>query len=116
METPNLSLPHTLPSQAQKHITHNDALRGLDAPAQIAVTSRTHTSPPVAPSEGQRFIPGIAAEGEWVGRDGRLASFEDGGWTFRTPRAGWLAYVVEDAGLVVHDGPEWVPLATGAGS
>jgi hypothetical protein len=116
METPNLSLPYILPSQAQKHVTHNDALRGLDALAQIAVTSRTHTSPPVAPSEGERFIPAVAAVGEWVGRDGHLASFEDGGWTFRTPRAGWLAYVVEDAGFVVHDGAAWMPLATGAGS
>lgn len=115
METPNLSLPHILPSHAQKHITHNDALRGLDALSQIAVTSRTHTSPPVAPSEGQRLSPGSQPRANGSAATAGSPRL-NGGWTFRTPRAGWLAYVVEDAGLVVHDGAEWVPLATGAGS
>jgi hypothetical protein len=30
-QTPNLKLPYILPSQAQKHVTHNEALRLLDA-------------------------------------------------------------------------------------
>lgn len=29
--SPNLQLPYIMPSQAQKHVTHNEALRTLDA-------------------------------------------------------------------------------------
>ena len=36
--TPNLALPFILPSQAQKHVTHNEALQQLDAVVQLAVT------------------------------------------------------------------------------
>ena len=116
METPNLSLPYLLPSQAQKHVTHNEALRGLDALAQIAVVSRTLTSPSADALEGERFIPAAASLGEWTGRDGLLACREDGGWTFRAPRAGWLAYVMDEASFVVHDGEAWTELATAADS
>ena len=48
-DTPNLRLPFIEGSQAQKHVTHNEALRILDAAIQIAVLDTTHTSPPVSP-------------------------------------------------------------------
>lgn len=39
-ETPaNLDLPYILPSQAQKHVTHNEALQRLDAVTQLTVTA-----------------------------------------------------------------------------
>jgi hypothetical protein len=33
--TPNLSLPYILAAQAQKHVTHNEAIRALDVLVQI---------------------------------------------------------------------------------
>ena len=45
-----LSLPHILPSQAQKHVTHNEALRLLDVMVQLAVTQRTLAAPPASPA------------------------------------------------------------------
>ncbi len=30
-QTPNLKLPYIMPSQAQKHVTHNEAIRLLEA-------------------------------------------------------------------------------------
>ena len=30
-QTTHLSLPYIMPQQAQKHVTHNEALRDLDA-------------------------------------------------------------------------------------
>ena len=44
--SPILSLPYILPSQAQKHVTHNEALDLLDVVVQAAVVSRGLTSPP----------------------------------------------------------------------
>lgn len=39
-KTQNLNLPYILPSQAQKHVTHNEAIRALDAMLHLAVLSR----------------------------------------------------------------------------
>ncbi|MBU2604934.1 MAG: hypothetical protein KKC43_03470 [Alphaproteobacteria bacterium] len=48
MDTPqNLNLPYILPSQAQKHVTHNEA---PDAVAQIGVQTRIASEPPAAPA------------------------------------------------------------------
>ncbi|MBB3144845.1 hypothetical protein FHS21_001246 [Phyllobacterium trifolii] len=35
--TTNLKLPYIAPSQAQKHVTHNEAIRALDALVQLSV-------------------------------------------------------------------------------
>jgi hypothetical protein len=33
--TPNLGLPYIMAAQSQKHVTHNEAIRALDAVARI---------------------------------------------------------------------------------
>ena len=49
-------LPLIASNQAQKHITHNEALVKVDAIIQLAVISQTLTSPPGSPAEGDRYI------------------------------------------------------------
>ena len=44
--TANLGLPLLLPAQAQKHVTHNEALQLLDILVQARVEDRTRTVPP----------------------------------------------------------------------
>ncbi len=39
-QTPNLKMPYILPSQVQKHVTHNEALRLLVAVVHLSVKSR----------------------------------------------------------------------------
>ena len=41
-----LNLPYIAAAQAQKHVTHNDALNVLDALVQLSVLSDTVSSPP----------------------------------------------------------------------
>ncbi|WEX10236.1 DUF2793 domain-containing protein [Chelativorans sp. AA-79] len=112
-ETPNLNLPYIMPSQAQKHVTHNEAIRALDALVQIGVLGRGVQSPPDAPAEGARYIVGDAPAEGWEGQAGRIAAFQDGAWAFYAPRAGWLAYVASESLLVVHDGAEWQAVRSG---
>lgn len=38
--TPNLGLPYILPSQAQKHVTHNEAIKALDALIHLSVLNQ----------------------------------------------------------------------------
>ncbi|WP_206454793.1 DUF2793 domain-containing protein [Aurantimonas marina] len=108
----NLSLPFILPSQAQKHVTHNEALRALDALVMLAVTSRTLSAPPATSAEGERHIVATGGTGAWIGRDGAVAAFQDGAWVFFTPRDGWLAWCADEADLLVYTADTWV--STGA--
>ena len=54
--SPILALPYILPSQAQKHVTHNEALRHLDAIVQLVVISAQFTTPPVNPDKCDRYV------------------------------------------------------------
>ena len=91
MTTPNLSLPELVASQAQPHLTLNNALRRLDALVQASVISQTNT-PPGTPAEGDRYIVGSSPTGAWAGHAGEIATLIGGGWTFTVPAAGWFVY------------------------
>ena len=102
-----LALPYLMPAQAQKHVTHNEALRILDVLVQLAVLDRDRTSPPPAPQAGDRHIVAAGAGGAWAGQDGAVAAFLDGGWSFFAPRPGWRAEVLAEGRPVVWDGSAW---------
>jgi hypothetical protein len=110
-ETAKLHLPLIMPSQALKHITHNEALARLDALVQLSVITRALGTPPGTPAEGDRYIVPAGAGGAWSGWDGDLAVFLGGGWERIAPASGWLAYVADEAKLAVRDGGAWEPLA-----
>ncbi len=102
-----LSLPLIQPAQAQKHVTHNEALRLLDLMVQLSVTARAVTVPPVSPVLGDRYIVPAGASGAWAGQAGKIAMFETGVWQFFTPLAGWQAYVVDEAAMATYTGTVW---------
>ena len=112
---------HTLPliaaSQAQKHVAANEAFAALDALFHASPLSRGLSIPPVNPIPGDQYIVADpdgsdgAATAEWTGRSGTLATFEIGGWSFRTLRAGFVVYVRDEASLFVHDGTGLVPVS-----
>lgn len=106
--SPHLGLPYLLPAQAQKHVTHNEALRLLDLLVQLAVSRRDLASPPSAPAEGERHIVGTAAAGDWAGQEGRIAVHEQGSWSFITPQPGWRVQILAEGAELVHDGDGWV--------
>lgn len=105
-----LSLPLIQPSQAQKHVTHNEALRILDVLTQLGVLTDDQPTPPASPTQGERHIVGDSATAAWAGHDGELALFENGLWQYFQPKAGWRAYVIGRESLVVHDGNDWIDL------
>lgn len=106
-----LSLPYIQPAQAQKHVTHNEALRILDALVQLSVASHTLSTPPASPAEGARYIVASGATGAWAGQDHAIAIHEGSGWVFLAPRTGWRAWVEEERQERVWDGSLWQPNA-----
>ncbi len=105
--TPRLSLPLLAAGQAQKHVTHNDALTRLDALIHLVADSRTQMVPPATPTELSAYIVPDGGSGIFAGRTDQVALFEDGGWTFLTPRAGWQAWVADEAEHHLWTGTEW---------
>lgn len=114
--SPVLNLPYIQPAQAQKHVTHNAALRLLDRIVQPVVADRDRTAPPGAPAEGDCHLVADGATGHWAGRDGAIAVFDGGAWGFVAPRAGWRVHVLaEGATLVFDPGTGWGAPSLGAG-
>ncbi len=112
-DTTILSLPLILPAQAQKHVTHNEALLKLDLMVQLAVLNRTLTTPPALPTIGDRHIVAVGATGPWVGQAGRIALFTEAGWQFTQPLNGWQAYVMAESQMAFYNGLVWIALSDG---
>jgi hypothetical protein len=94
-------------AQAQKHVTHNEALVLLDRLVHLAVLDTDRTSPPPSPQNGQAHIVAPGATGGFAGQAGRVAWFDDGVWRFLTPQPGWSAWVVSRQVQLIHDGGDW---------
>lgn len=112
-DTTILSLPLILPAQAQKHVTHNEALVKLDLMVQLAVINRTLTTPPPLPTIGDRHIVAAGATGPWVGQSGRIAMFTQAGWQFTQALPGWQAYVMAESQMAFFNGITWIALSDG---
>uniref|UniRef100_UPI00094992B9 DUF2793 domain-containing protein n=1 Tax=Mongoliimonas terrestris TaxID=1709001 RepID=UPI00094992B9 len=110
-ETANLKLPLLAADQAQKHVTHNEALTALDALVQLAVASRTTAAPPSAPAAGDRYLVPTGGTGAFAGMEGRIARFDGTAWAFETPRDGWLAVVADERRVLARLAGAWIDLA-----
>jgi len=110
-DTMILSLPLILPAQAQKHVTHNEALIALDLIVQLTVINRTLAAPPPLPAVGDRHIVAAGATGAWVGQSGRIALLSETGWQFTQALAGWRAHVLAEGQTAVFDGTAWKTLS-----
>lgn len=109
--TANLALPLLQAAQAQKHVTHNEALVALDTLVQLAVLDKDLTAPPASPAEGDRYlIAGACPTGAWAGWAGRVVRYQDGVWLSFVPRTGWLAFVTDDLDLYTYTGGGWALL------
>lgn len=108
VKTENLELPLVQASQAQKHVTVNEALALLDAAAQLRLMSATRLDPPLGAGEGTAYAVPPGASGAWASQPGKLAVFSNGGWVFVTPRTGWRAWIVDMADGAVFDGTAWI--------
>ncbi|SNR73319.1 DUF2793 domain-containing protein [Paracoccus sediminis] len=105
--TTHLGLPYLLAAQAQKHVTHNEALRLLDAMVQLSVLDRTRTAPPASPADGNRHLVASGATGLWAGWDLNIAFWIDGAWMRLVPRTGWMVWVAAEGMFLVWTSAAW---------
>lgn len=107
--SPRLSLPYLEASQAQKHVTHNEALQIIDALTLLRIEAFGLTAPPVGPTEGQVWQIGTGPGGTFTGQAGNLALWNGSGWVFITPQEGWLAWDGTAAALKQLVSGNWGP-------
>ncbi|ODT81555.1 MAG: hypothetical protein ABS76_12030 [Pelagibacterium sp. SCN 64-44] len=115
-QSPRLSLPYIMPGQAQKHVTHNEAIQALDALVQPVAASRSLPAPPASPLEGEAYLVAAGAAGAWAGHADEMAVWQAGAWQFLDPAPGWQVYVVDERTQYVFGDDGWTPLASLSGA
>lgn len=105
-DTPKIGLPYIDTGQAQKELTHNEALNRLDVMLQPAVVNSTTSAPPGAPTDGQAWIVATGASGAWAGKVGQIAAWF-GGWKFFVPVDGWKLWDTALGRTLTFDGTVW---------
>lgn len=94
--TARFALPLLYAGQAQKELSHNEALTLADALIQPCVEAAGVSVPPADPAPGQCWIVGGSPSGAWSGAAGTLALWTGGGWRFAAPREGMTAWIADE--------------------
>ena len=105
VQTSRYGLPFLQAGQAQKEVTHNDAIARIDTLLALAVDSR-HAAVP-ATTLGTSWIVAAGASGAWAGHDGAVATLDETGWTFLTPPDGCVAFVRDEAVFIHYAAGQW---------
>ncbi|WP_343525769.1 DUF2793 domain-containing protein [Sphingomonas sp.] len=105
--TPRWTLPLLAAGQAQKEMTHNEALTLLDLVVQPCIESVGLNAPPADPQAGQAWIVGDTPQADWRDHAGHLAGWTEGGWRFLAPRPGLSAWSRADQCRCEWDGTAW---------
>jgi len=107
-ETPRFALPFILVNQAQKEVTHNEALLSLDGLLHPLVESADLIDPPGAPAEGEAWIVPGGATAAWSGQDNSLAQWAGGAWRFHAPVDGMRVWIRDQSVPARFEAGAWV--------
>jgi hypothetical protein len=110
--TPRFALPLLGVAQAQKEVTHNEALTLIDALVHAAVEAGPLNDAPAEPEAGRCWLVGAAPTGDWAGQGQAIAIWTAGGWRFVAPRAGMTVVRLADGARLRFDDGQWVEPAT----
>lgn len=105
--TANFELPLLVTAQAQKEVTHNEALVIIDALLRSAVEERPRAAPPDNPENGQCWLVSDAPSGAWSGAARHIAVWTEGGWRFVMPRHRMTIRCLTDGTIMTFNGNIW---------
>lgn len=106
-DTGRWALPLLEAGQAQKEMTHNEAVTLLDLLASASVVAVGTNAPPVGPVAGQCWTVGAVPTGDWAGHAQALVGWTAGGWRFLAPREGLTVWSAADGCPAVFAGGQW---------
>ena len=110
------SARHNLPllavAQAQKEITHNEALTRIDSLLNPVIEGFATEPPLLTESDaGKCWAVGEHATAEWAGNVGCLANWTGSGWRFQRPVAGMQIWVGPENAYRIRTEDNWLPAA-----
>ena len=82
---------------------------GVDWQQEVLTMTST---PPVSPTEGDRYIVGASATGDWTGYDDYIAEYASGAWVFLAPQSRMGVFSYNDMYFLIYLDGEWQLLAT----
>lgn len=105
--TPRLDLPHLVPGQMSKEITHNEALERIDMAVQPVVAGGPLSAPPSGAVVGDSYLVASGATDEWAGQDDALAMRGAGGWLFLSAFDGMTVFDAVSGATLRFRGGAW---------
>jgi len=108
MTTPILGLDEIQESQASKFVTHNEALRRLEA-LLVRALSATTAAQPTSPADGDVYIlPSGPTGADWGGFNAdQIALYMSGAWVAIDPPIGLTLPIVDAQSMLSYDGSAW---------
>jgi hypothetical protein len=103
-------LPNLYVGQAQKEVTHNEALARIDAllhPAVEALATEP-ISGLTASDDGRCWLIAASASGLWTGRAGQIARWSGGSWRYLAPVAGMTLWLSSTGKRLFYIGSDWL--------
>lgn len=103
--TPRNALPFLFAGQSQREFYVNEALARIDMLLHPCVEGEL-AEPPTAPADGACYLVASSATGDWAGREGHIAGWIAGAWTFAAPYEGIRVRDRTTASVLSYDG-QW---------
>ncbi|MBV7255197.1 DUF2793 domain-containing protein [Pacificimonas sp. WHA3] len=105
-QTDSFSIPLLQAGQAQKDVTHNEAVLRLERWLAPRVKSRSLAVPPAAPDIGDAWVVAAGGAAQWAGHDGRIAEWR-GRWMYLSPPDGLLIWIEDEDALLMRKNGVW---------
>jgi hypothetical protein len=106
-------LPFLVVSQAQKELTHNEALARIDALLHPVVQQQLAVPPsPVDADIGKCWLIATGATGAWTGKSGQLALWIGGGWRYLAPVEAMRIRSTANGTDLIWTGGQWITAPT----
>ena len=93
--------------QAQKEITHNEAITLCDHLLCLTSDEGPRNDPPATPDIGASWIVGSSPTGAWAGHASAIACATEGGWRFIAAREGMLVWRNDSSVFSMHRDGAW---------
>jgi Protein of unknown function (DUF2793) len=108
LQSDRLKFPLLAAAQAQKEVTHNEALALADIAVQAVVQAVAPAGVPASPVIGQCWIVGPSPTGPWTGQAGAITAWTSGGWRFLAPFEGMQAWSIADGVMFRRSASTWI--------
>jgi Protein of unknown function (DUF2793) len=108
--SPRHALPYLHVGQAQKEITHNEALARIDA-LLYPIVEATLSAPPTdltLANDGQCWLVSETATGSWLDKNGQIAVWSGGSWRYIRPVEGMAVWNIALEKRIVYAQSAWV--------